>query len=293
CHTDTAVRGDRPGPDHTARADHDDAATAPAAAGVGDRARVVSRAGAATRPGCQPYSGRGEGRATEPAHRQVRVPGVATHTTRAAVRPAATTGVLVVAGRMGIGSAAARRPGRAARGAAIRVAIDEVVSRGAGERVVDVLRRSGDALAFLTMERAGAEVYIIGPAAAGSARQLPAEPGAKALLAYAHRHAIQVERAVHVEHEHPAGRPIEGRGREASGKRGGHILRHPDDLEIALALRQRGSGLGIGVDQPAADRQHTSQQRYGASRHRILVEYGAVERGRAGGRVARDAIAVG
>src|SRR5439155_5500978 len=198
---DTAVRGDRPGPGHITRTDHDDAATAPAAAGVGDRARVVSRTGAATRPGREACCGRRAGCAPASAHRQDRVPGVATHPTGATVRPATTAGVLVVGRRMRIGATTARRPGRAARGAAIRVPIDEVVSRRAGERVVDVLRRSGDALAFLSMERVGAEVHIIGPAAAASACQLPAEPGAKALLAHAHRRTIQVERAVYVEHE--------------------------------------------------------------------------------------------
>src|SRR6202011_3995861 len=120
-------------------ADHDDAAATAAAAGVASR--VVPRAGAATGPGRQTCRRGGKGRTAEPAHRLVRVPGVTTHATRAAVRPAATAGVLVVRGRMGIRSAATRRPGRAARRAAIRVAIDAVVDGRAGERVVDEIRR--------------------------------------------------------------------------------------------------------------------------------------------------------
>src|SRR6202011_4788955 len=100
---------------HAAGADHHDAAAAAAAARVGDRARVVERARAAPRPGRDARRGGRESSAAKPAHRKVRVPGVAAHTAPAPVRPAATAGVLVVRGWMRIGATAARGTRGAAR----------------------------------------------------------------------------------------------------------------------------------------------------------------------------------
>ena len=143
------------------------------------------------------------------------------------------------------------------------------------------------------MEGVGAEVDVVGPGPAGPAGQHPAEAATETALADAHGRAVQIERAVHVEDQHPAGRPVEGGSGETRGQRRGHILRHADHLKVALALRRGRRGLRVGIDQRAADRQAASRERHRAGRHRVLVEAGVVERGPAGRRVTRDTVTVG
>src|SRR5207249_7215845 len=107
-------------------------------------------------------------------------------------------------------------------------------------------------------EVTGAQVHVVGARPAGTAGELPAETGAKAFLADADRGPIQIECAVDVEGQDAAGRAVERPGGKTARKRRSHVLRHPDDLEVALALCQGGHGVGVGVEQAAADRQATA-----------------------------------
>ena len=287
----TAVGRDGAGPDDAAGSDHDDGAAVAAAACVG-RTRVVARSGSAAGSGRDTRRRGREGRSTKPAHRLVRIPGIAAHPAGPAVRAPTTARVLVVGRRVRICPAAAGGRRCSSGCAAVGVPVDQVVHGAAGARVKDILGRPGDALAFLGVEVVRAQVDVIRTGPAGAAGELAAEARAKAFLADADGSAVQVERAVDVENQDTAGGSVESPGGESARERGGHVLRHPDDLEVALSLKGRRQGTGVGIEQPAADGQGATHERYGAGCHRVLVESRAVEAGPAARRVTGNPIAV-
>ncbi len=295
-----AVRGDRARTGDVADPDHHDPAAGCAARH--DAGAVVARAGAAAAAHDDLRRRGGEDLAAVAADVETAVPGEPALAARAAVGPAAAAGVLVVGGRVPVRSAAAgvagRAPGHAAgdAGALVGIVRPGVENRGA-RRVVDPARHAGSSFALrgVVVGARIRDVVGVGPASAG---ELTGAAAPQAESIDADGGPSEGERSGHVDREDAAGRAVPGCRRESRGQRGRAVLRHPDHLEPAHAVRAvvgvaggvavqetvSGPG-GEQVERPAAD-----ADRVGG--HDVLVPAG-VAQVRVAARVPGGAAAVG
>src|SRR2546428_181527 len=146
-----AVGRDAAGSGDAAGADHDDGAAVASAARVSGSG-VVAGSGPAAGSRGDTRRGRREGRPTEAAHRQVRVPGVAAHPACSAVLAPTAARVLVVGGGVRIGAATAGGRRCASGRAGVGGAADQVVYRAPGGWIEGIRRRPATAAALLALE---------------------------------------------------------------------------------------------------------------------------------------------
>ncbi len=298
--TGRAVGPDGAGVRDASDPDHHDAAARRAARQRA--AAVVSCAGSAAATRDDLGRGSRERRSAEPADVQAAVPGASALASRAAVAAATAAGVLVVDGRLSVGSAAAGAARSAAgRAPGDRSALVGIVGSGRNGRrrrgVVDPAGCSGDAFALGAVEVLRGVLNVVGVRPARVAGELAGAASPEPEPVHADDGAAEVERSRNVHRQDAAGRPVPRRRGQAGRQGGRAVLRDADDLESSLALGRRGVRVRVGIEKTRAGarrlkRQRAAPRRHGARGPHVLVLPRIVEGGRAARAAAGHSVAV-
>src|SRR5450759_509637 len=179
---------------------------------------------------------------------------------------------------MRVGAAAAGRARGSPSGVAVRVAVRRTRDLRARDRVVQEVRRAGDALTLVAVGASLARDAVV-RTGTGSACLLDAEGALETELVDDDGLGVEVERACHVNREYSARMKGAVPGSRAEGCAEGRarVLRNPDDLERPEAVRGGDrSGEVVAVDQAAAQGDETYTDARGRD---VLVQTGRAERG--------------
>ena len=179
---------------------------------------------------------------------QVRRPRVATLSASAAVAATAAARVLIVHGRIAVGSATTGIARCAATEVAVRVSVADGIERTSGP-----LRSARNALGLLTVGGTRRHCAVVGVCKSGCTAAGALQARAETLTGGVDRCSVEVEVVGDVECDDATARaiPSDGERRRRCRERCRRVLRHADYLEALLTLGRRHVGVDERVDEPA------------------------------------------